>query len=218
MLASCICFPKLKRDSDAIERIQRRATKLVSELCTLTYTERLRQLKLPTLVYRRRRADMLHTYKLMHYLNQLDQDMHCPVCRQKHDSAVSNPLYADHNLKSHTQEVERVRSNFFAARVIRYWNYLANRIVHAKSINIFKAKLRHEWINHTELYICILIAPESLTSSLYVAHITVNFYLIPTQYLWVNIDGGQGIYIMHHDIQEYAFYASPPWPFMQEGK
>ena len=49
--ASCIWFPKLKRDSDAIEIIQRRATKRVPELRTLTYTERLRQLKLPTLVY-----------------------------------------------------------------------------------------------------------------------------------------------------------------------
>ena len=68
--ASCIWFPKLKRDSDAIEIIQRRATKPVPELRTLTYTERLRQLKLPTLVYRRRRADMLQTYKLMHNFNQ----------------------------------------------------------------------------------------------------------------------------------------------------
>ena len=59
---SCIWFPRLKRDSDAIERIQRRATKLVPELRTLTYTERLTPLKLPTLVYRRRRADMLKTY------------------------------------------------------------------------------------------------------------------------------------------------------------
>ena len=49
--ASCLWFPKLKRDSDGIERIQRRATKLVPELRTLTYTERLMQLKLPTLVY-----------------------------------------------------------------------------------------------------------------------------------------------------------------------
>ena len=35
---------------------------------------------------------------------------------------------------------------------IRDWNNLANDTVHAKSINIFKVKLRHEWVNHTELY------------------------------------------------------------------
>ena len=59
---SCIWFPKLKRGSDAIEGIQGRATKLVHELHTLTYTERLRQLKSPTLVYRRRRADVTNIY------------------------------------------------------------------------------------------------------------------------------------------------------------
>ena len=63
--ASCIWFPKLKRCSDAIEIIQRIATKLVPQLRTITYTERLRQLKLPTLVYRRRRADMLQTYTII---------------------------------------------------------------------------------------------------------------------------------------------------------
>ena len=89
--ASCIWFPKLKRDSDAIERIQRWATKLVHELRTLTYTLRFRQLKLPTLVYRRRRADMLQTYKFMHIFNQLDQDVHCPLCPQKECSNSFKP-------------------------------------------------------------------------------------------------------------------------------
>ena len=45
--ARCIWFLKPQRDSYAIERIQRRATKLVPEF----RTERLRQLKLFTLVY-----------------------------------------------------------------------------------------------------------------------------------------------------------------------
>ena len=93
--ASYIWFPKLKRDSDAIERIQRRTTKLVPELRTLTYTERLTQLKLPNLVYQRRRADMLQTYKLMHNFNQLDQDVHCPLCPQKNNApAVSHPVHS----------------------------------------------------------------------------------------------------------------------------
>ena len=92
--SSCIWFPKQKRDNDAIEIIQRKATKRVSGLHTPTYTKGLRQLQLPTLVYRRRRADMLQTYKIMHNFNQLDQDVECPVCPQKDDSAVSTPEHA----------------------------------------------------------------------------------------------------------------------------
>ena len=108
--ASCIWFPKLKRDSDAIERIQRRATKLVPELRTLTYTEYLTRLKLPTLVYRRRRADMLQTYKLMHNFNQLDQDVHCPLCPQERMLQQFQTQYTrGHNLKLYTQEAKGVQ-------------------------------------------------------------------------------------------------------------
>ena len=42
--ASCVWSPSLKRDQDAIERIQRRATKLVPELRDLPYATRLQQL------------------------------------------------------------------------------------------------------------------------------------------------------------------------------
>ena len=128
-------------------------TKLVSELYTLTYTKRLRQLKLPTLVYRRQRADILQTYTLMHNLNKLDQNVHCPVCPQKRMLHRFQAQYTrGHNLKLYTQQAIGEHSNYFAARLIRDWNNLANDTVHAKSINIFKAKLRQEWMNHTELY------------------------------------------------------------------
>ena len=124
-------------------------------LFTLTYTECLRQLKLPTLVYRRRRADMLQTYKLMHNFNQLDQDVHCPLCPQKRMLKQFKTHYTrGHNLKLYTQEAKGVCSNFFLQpeSSVSDWNNLANNTVHAKSINIFKVKLRHECVNHTELY------------------------------------------------------------------
>ena len=49
--------PRLKKDIDAIER----ATKTVPGLATLPYPERLRVLKLPSLIYRRARGDMIET-------------------------------------------------------------------------------------------------------------------------------------------------------------
>ena len=111
--ASCIWFPKLKRDYDTIKIIQHKTTKLVPELHTLTYTERLRHLKLPTLVYRRRRANMLQTYKLIHNFNQLDQDVHCPLCSQKEMLHQFQTQYTQgHNLKLYNQEAKGVRSNF----------------------------------------------------------------------------------------------------------
>ena len=57
---------RLKRDIDAIERVQRRATKTVAGLTALSYPDRLRSLNLPSLVYRRATGDMLETYKYLH--------------------------------------------------------------------------------------------------------------------------------------------------------
>ena len=46
--------------------VQRRATKLVPTLTNLSYTNRFRHLRLPTLEYRRKRADMIQVYKILH--------------------------------------------------------------------------------------------------------------------------------------------------------
>jgi hypothetical protein len=48
-----------------IENIQRRATKLIPGLSDLSYEDRLRRLKLPSLSYRRSRGDMIEVYKIM---------------------------------------------------------------------------------------------------------------------------------------------------------
>ena len=55
---------KIKHISD-IEDVQRRATKLISEIKNLSYPESLRKLKLPTLSYRRNRGQMIEVYKII---------------------------------------------------------------------------------------------------------------------------------------------------------
>jgi len=44
---------------DELERVQKRATKLIPELSNKPYRERLKILHLPTLKYRRYREDMI---------------------------------------------------------------------------------------------------------------------------------------------------------------
>ena len=56
-----IWYPLLRKDIESVEKIQRRATKLIPELKDMTYTERLKKLKLP----RRRRGDMIQTFKII---------------------------------------------------------------------------------------------------------------------------------------------------------
>ncbi len=51
---------------DLIENVQRRATKQLPGFRNLTYEERLKRLKLPTLAYRRARGDMIEVFKIVH--------------------------------------------------------------------------------------------------------------------------------------------------------
>ena len=54
-----IWSPRWRKDKLEIEKVQRRATKLIPTLKDLPYEERLRCLRLPSLNYRRRRGDMI---------------------------------------------------------------------------------------------------------------------------------------------------------------
>ena len=54
--------PRIKKDIEAIERDQRRAT---------NYSDRLKVLKIPSLTYRRFRGDINQVYKLLHNLEDI---------------------------------------------------------------------------------------------------------------------------------------------------
>src|SRR6218665_1751887 len=57
--------PYMQKDKDVLEKVQRRATRMIRGYRTLTYEERLERCGLTTLEKRRRRGDLIETYKLM---------------------------------------------------------------------------------------------------------------------------------------------------------
>jgi hypothetical protein len=78
--ASCVWSPSMKYLKTSIENVQRRATKLIPELKTKSYEERLRILKLPSLCYRRRRSDILQMYKIIHNIDHMKEGLSCRIC------------------------------------------------------------------------------------------------------------------------------------------
>ena len=57
--------PYYQKDVDNLEKIQRRATRMMEELRGMEYEERLRQTRLVTLEARRTRADIIEVFKIM---------------------------------------------------------------------------------------------------------------------------------------------------------
>ena len=146
--ATCIWNPYLKYNMDMIERVQRRATKIVPSLKDLSYSDRLKKLNLETLEYRRRRADLLETYRIMNGDHIIDQSCYCSICpgKQMFTPALSSATRG-HDRKLQIQEATGIRKHFFSTRVTKAWNNLSQNAVSASSVNSFKNHLSKELLN-----------------------------------------------------------------------
>ena len=66
--ANLIWHPRLIKNQQILENVQRRATRLVSGMKNLSDYERLRELNLSSLEYRRKRGTMIEMYKICYGL------------------------------------------------------------------------------------------------------------------------------------------------------
>ena len=141
--ASCIWNPITKDDNIRLERVQRRATKLIPGMQNLSYSERLKELELPSLQYRRLRTDIIFIYN---YVNQhilLDTQTHCKLCRNTGN--MLTPIIAGtrgHPFRYQIQRLNTLRKRFITGRTLYYWNNLQSETVTACSLNAFKNRLR----------------------------------------------------------------------------
>ena len=123
-----------------LENVQRRCTKMVPALRNMPYHERLRALGLPTLAYRRRRADMVQVYRIMHGIDNVDAS--------KFFSAAQTHNTRGHNKKIFKKRTRlRLRGEFFSQRTVNDWNSLPPDLAEAKTLNEFKSLLNKHWSN-----------------------------------------------------------------------
>lgn len=126
-----IWCPRYKKDINAIESIQRRATKLLPELKNLPYHERLNHLKLPTPSFRRHRGDVIQVFKLLNGMEDINYNTFFEL------SEVS--YTRGHRLKLKKQNASKdIRKHFFSQRIINPWNSLPENMITAATINQFK--------------------------------------------------------------------------------
>lgn len=125
-------------DTDRIEKVQRRATKMCSQLRELPYERRLKEMKLPSMHYRRERGDMIEVYKILTGKNKVDQERLLPL--------NTSDRTRGHNLRL-TKKRSRlnIRKCSFGLRVVNNWNALPDWVVNATDVNDFKSKLDKHW-------------------------------------------------------------------------
>ena len=126
--------PYRKKDIDTLERIQRRATKMIPELRDLSYEERLKECGLTTLETRRLRGDQIEVFKILNGYENIDRNMFFSL---KKDSRTRG-----HEVKLVKDQCRLdIRKHSFSQRTINEWNKLSTDCVTASSVNMFKNKV-----------------------------------------------------------------------------
>ena len=138
--APAVWHPHLKKNINQLENVQRRATKMVKGFQTVAPEERLQQLELPTLKFRREVNDMVEIYKHFHFYDQrCIPSTFNPQRRpsRKHDFQIVPRVPRD--------GIRGVQTNSFYYRSIKPWNELPAEVVNSTSIKSFKRSLERAW-------------------------------------------------------------------------
>ena len=123
-----------------LEKVQRRATKLVKGIRKLSYKERLMRLNLPILKFRRLRGDMIEVYKILS--GKYDAQIVPNLAKSETVATRGNSF----KLKTKRSKYD-LRKFSFTSRIVNLWNSLPNNIVCADSTNSFKNRLDSHWRN-----------------------------------------------------------------------
>lgn len=130
--------PYMVQDIQRLEKVQRRATKLVTEIRTLPYPERLKLLNIPSMEDRLKRGDLIEAFKIL--TGKVDIDAGQFFEYQEDARTRGHHLKLKKRRSSH-----HYRNMFFANRVVNPWNDLPANVISAPTVNAFKKRLDQFW-------------------------------------------------------------------------
>ena len=126
--------PHLRKDIDMLEKVQRRATRMIAGFENKSYEERLKELGMFSVERRFLRGDMIQVYKIFASDNNTEIEKYFILDRGRvtrgHDKKIKKkPCHLD------------LRKYSFSNRVVNFWNDLPQEIVDCDSLVKFKRGL-----------------------------------------------------------------------------
>ena len=133
--------PHQKKEIRRLERVQRRATKLVPMSRNLPYEVRLKTLDIETLEERRKRGDLIQYFKVYRGFNKISwYHTNAPMASLLTDGPARNIRGSSHRIVKQLTKIE-ARDNFISNRIVRDWNSLPEDVVNSVTVNQFKNRL-----------------------------------------------------------------------------
>ena len=125
--------PYLCKDILKLEKVQKRAVRMMKGLRAKTYEGKLNELHLFSLKKRRLRGDLIEMFKLVKGLSKWNNS--------------TRLADRDYNTRGHSMRLVKqfsrtdIRKNFFTQRIVNEWNKLPQTALQCKTVDTFKGKL-----------------------------------------------------------------------------
>ena len=125
--------PYLCKDEFKLEKVQKRAVKMMKGLRAKSYEGKLKELNLFSLKKRRLRGDLIEMFKLYKGFSKWNNSMRLAS--------------TDYNTRGHPLKLVKqfsrtdIRKNFFTQRIVNEWNRLPQTALECKSVDTFKGRL-----------------------------------------------------------------------------
>ena len=134
-------------DKEVLERVQRRALRMVSNLRGRTYEARLEEVGMTSLEDRRVRGDMITTYRIMTGKDKVDPRLFFDLVADGVGPRTRG-VRGVYNIRAVNDRLE-VRRNFFSQRVVNTWNSLPDSLRGVGTVLGFKTG--YEWVSRGRL-------------------------------------------------------------------
>ena len=120
--------PYHEKDIDMLERVQRRATKMIPKLSNISYEMRLKECGLTTLETRRLRGDQIEGFKILNGYENIDRNIFFSVKGERRTRG--------HGVTLAKKQCRQFYIRTFSQRTVNEWNRLSANCVGASSVNI----------------------------------------------------------------------------------